>query len=137
MKTRPPPPQPREDYHPIPVSPDCRPIRLFYLALYPGDLLSDPYFVGLSLAARGAIFTLFLYQWQSSTGALPSDRDGLCRLLGVSTDDWQELEPAIERWFPPDGCGGRLNIALFDQRREAASKVEKNRAAANKRWGKS
>lgn len=129
---RPPPPPPPKSYPPGLAGDD----RVPYLSIYPGELLADPDFVCRDLAQRGAIFTLLMLQW--GNGSLPAEPAALCRMLGITTDDWSGIADAVDHWFP-EADGRRGNRRLQDQHRTILAKVRHNREAARKaanaRWG--
>ena len=93
---------------------------------YANDLLA--LFVGLSLAALGAVHRIFLVMWGQAADqcSLIDDDPMLARTVGCSLDDWKTLRQEIQHPARPifEEKDGRL-ISLY--LRQEASKQRKYR----------
>ena len=108
-------------------------IKLPHMPLWVYDLEADEDCSLMSLAEYGAFLRLLQRQWIE--GTIPACEKRLARLLRVSQDEFAEIWEMIRHKFTEDQEGRLINARLESERSKALEKVEKNRAAANKRWG--
>lgn len=111
-----------------------------YFPFYPADWLSDPNAQILTLEESGAYINLLAYMWRDGKDCtLPDDDKYIARLLHVPPRKWMQIRKSLI-----DGPGAVIhrtedgvlwNNRLREEWCRAADKIEKNKAAANKRWG--
>lgn len=110
------------------------PSPLHYLPLGHRDWLSSSRVRRMPPAVRSYYLDLLCHQWED--GSVPSEKDDVAALLGISGKDlaaaWRHLEPA----FPVDSDGERRNPRMARERAEVGARVaanaEKNRQNGSK-----
>lgn len=98
---------------------------------YPKDLLADATVVAMTLAERGAYFTLYCFCWINK--GLPSDPRRLAHLTGVPEKAFLRLWPAIKPCFV-EGAGRLTHPGLETERAKQEAyrhqQSEKGKASA-------
>ncbi len=92
---------------------------------FPRDFLAATR--AMRLAERGAYRELLDYQWEM--GGLPTDRERLARLLGITAEEFCDIWPAIADKFLVDGAYMH-NQRLEEHRKKAIEQRDRKRGAA-------
>ncbi len=90
-----------------------------WLKIYPANWLTET--LGLSLAAKGALWQLICVSW--SRGPLPTDEEQLRRLAGADPADWPSLWAEIRSHWTA-GDAGLVNGMVEDERADATRRRE-------------
>ncbi len=110
------------------------PSPLPYRNHYHGDWITSGTVRQMSFAAEGIYHALLDLQWEEE--ALPADSATLKRLLmKVSSKEWKEFEPYLEKCFPICEDGMRRNARCDTDRKHALAKVQTNRENAQRPRG--
>lgn len=104
---------------------------------YPADYKRDTY--RLTLAEDGA-YRRLIDEYMVNRGPLPDDDAALARIIGVTSETWLAIAPAVRTFFHSNPQGELTHKRCDQELRRQAVVFERNSArgqkAAYKRWSK-
>jgi uncharacterized protein YdaU (DUF1376 family) len=105
--------------------------RLSWFKLYPAAITTDPAFVMMSAAARGAFLSIMLYSWsnlQTLGGGVPADSRLLAKISNLTEPEWNNIQSEVLPMF--ETRDGKLySPYVEEQRSEALERFEQLAAA--------
>ena len=106
--------------------------RISWFKCTPVDFLTDPDFLSMSAAARGAYFSLMLYGWNAYTqgSGLSADPASLQRITGMLPLEWDSVREQVLAHFKVREDGTLCLPWQWDEAQNATEKVRQLREAA-------